>query len=441
MKADMSALNLDEIQEVMTTMASFDNVFRDSSERERTLFLEMVIKRTLEKSAYQKEQAMPKTEPKPEPPIIIPPVYAEPIPQTAPIITPPPLQEIATIKPQTPTRIYGEQWVVMQNRLLNAITNLELNERRLIMFLSPIVRKAIEKDPKQRTFLVKVKEFQDEYGIKGKYVYQELAKIADSILEKAFFFWYDRENGKAKKGVSWVSECDYLENEGMIKIKLDDTVIEMLTIFDKNNPFTKYERQMIINLGTYGIILFELIASCMHQQHKQKAYTIEYLREKFNCVDTYPTFYDFKRYVLDRAIKDIHEYTPFRIKYTQKKDKRTVVELVFSFEDTATKGLEDKKKKTVDKVERDPNTIDWMNGQTDNEAKKAPSWQTKGLSDKQINKISVNKQEFIDSNTSKISPNDRRGYDEIFEDWKSQLKDPSKVITFNKVQELLERQK
>ena len=311
MQMDMLALSLDEIQEVMTAMNSFDNVFRDSSERERNLFLDLVIKRTLEKSAHQKAQAMPKTEPKPD----------EPTPHTAPIITPPPLQEVIPIKPQTPTRIYGEQWIVMQNRLLNAITNLELNERRLIMFLSPIVRKGVEKDPKQRTFLVKVKEFQDEYGIKGKYVYQELAKIADTILEKAFFFWYDRENGRAKKGVSWVSECDYLENEGMIKIKLDDTVIEMLTIFDKRNPFTKYERQMIINLGTYGIILFELIASCMHQQHKQKAYTIEYLREKFNCVDTYPAFYDFKRYVLDRAIKDIHKYTPFRIKYTQKKDK------------------------------------------------------------------------------------------------------------------------
>ena len=77
-----------------------------------------------------------------------------------------------------------------------------------------------------------------------------------------------------KVGANWVSECRYLENEGALEIRLDDRVIEMLTIFDRNNPFTKYERQMIVNLGTYGIILFELIASCMHQQHKQKAYTI-----------------------------------------------------------------------------------------------------------------------------------------------------------------------
>ena len=36
--------------------------------------------------------------------------------------------------------IYGDKWFVLQNRLLNAISDLDLNERRLIMFLSPMVR-------------------------------------------------------------------------------------------------------------------------------------------------------------------------------------------------------------------------------------------------------------------------------------------------------------
>lgn len=57
----------------------------------------------------------------------------------------------------------------------------------------------------------------------------------------------------------------------------------------------------------------------MHQQHKQKAYTIEYLREKFNCADIYPIISEFKRNVLDRAIKDVEKNTPYRISYEQKK--------------------------------------------------------------------------------------------------------------------------
>ena len=354
MQVDMSALSFDEIQEVMNVMSSFDNIFRDSSERERSLFLEMTIKRILEKSAVQKSKDTSKTDLLSK--AIIPPI----------VTAPPPVQEVAT-KSQTVTRVYGEQWIVIQNRLLNAISHLELNERRLIMFLSPIVRKAIDSNPKQRVFKAYVIEFIEQYAIKSKKYYGEFAKIADSILEKVFYFWEDYKNTKVKVGVNWVSECRYLENEGALEIRLDDRVIEMLTIFDKNNPFTKYERQMIVNLGTYGIILFELIASCMHQQHKQKAYTIEYLREKFNCVETYPEFFNFKRYVIDRAISDIHQHTPFRIQYTQNKKGRIVSELVFTFEDIAVKTIKTKKKKG--EVERDPDTIDWVNGATDKEIK------------------------------------------------------------------------
>ena len=427
MQVDMSALSFDEIQEVMNVMSSFDNIFRDSSERERSLFLEMTIKRTLEKSAAQKTKDTSKTD-----------LSSKAI--ISSIVTAlPPVQEVATTKSQTVTRVYGEQWIVIQNRLLNAISHLELNERRLIMFLSPIVRKAIDSNPKQRVFKAYVIEFIEQYAIKSKKYYGEFAKIADSILEKVFYFWEDYKNTKVKVGANWVSECRYLENEGALEIRLDDRVIEMLTIFDKNNPFTKYERQMIVNLGTYGIILFELIASCMHQQHKQKAYRIEYLREKFNCVGTYPDFFNFKRYVIDRAIADIHQHTPFRIQYTQNKKGRVVSELVFTFEDIAVKTIKTKKKKG--EIERDPNTIDWVNGATDNEAQqtKVPSWQTKGLSDAQIKKIGVYTKEFIDANSSKIAPNDRRDYPEIFEEWKLQLKDPKTVKSFYKVQELLER--
>lgn len=63
----------------------------------------------------------------------------------------------------------------------------------------------------------------------------------------------------------------------------------------------------------------------------------------------------------------------------------------------------------------------------------------KGLSDKQINKLSIYKKAFIDANSSMIAPNERRGYDEVFEEWRNLLKDPSNLTDFNKIQELLDR--
>ena len=263
----------------------------------------------------------------------------------------PMLEEKLLEKPKA-SRIYGEEWIVLQNRLLNAISNLDLNERRLIMFLSPLVRKEVDKDPHQQTFIVKVKDFQDEYEIKSKAYYQELENICNSLQHKTYEFWNFSANKKykSKVKVTWITKGDYKSKQGEVHIDLHKDVIEMLTVFDKTNPFTKYERQMIIKLGCYGIILFELISSCLYQKDKSKAYTIEYLREKFNCIASYPVISEFKRNVLDKAIVDIEKHTPIRITYTQNKKGRVVTEIVFSFKDTSKtdKNLKDKTAKAIE---------------------------------------------------------------------------------------------
>ena len=63
--------------------------------------------------------------------------------------------------------VYGDKWFVLQNRLLNAISNLDLNERRLIMFLSPMVREDVENYPtkNRRKFIVKAVDFAKKYNI------------------------------------------------------------------------------------------------------------------------------------------------------------------------------------------------------------------------------------------------------------------------------------
>lgn len=263
----------------------------------------------------------------------------EPLLPTTTVATKP----VEKTKKREMTYANSEDLIVIQNRLLHAISNLTLNERRLILFLSPIVRKQIEKNPSNRIFYILASDFSKEYQLKGKSVYSELEKTADSIVEKAFFFWYKTKNGKAKKGVSWVSECDYIENEAKIKVKLDDTVIEMLTVFDKatGNFWTQYQKEWIINLGTYGIVMLEMVLS---SQENNGVYTVEHLREKFDCVDSYPIFGDFKRYVIDKAIREIHKYTPIQISYEVNRIGRSVKELEFSYIDTSVKVIKDKTK-------------------------------------------------------------------------------------------------
>lgn len=257
--------------------------------------------------------------------------------------------------------VYGDKWYVLQNRLLNAITDLDLNERRLIMFLSPMVRKDVENYPNKhrRVFIVRALDFAETYEIKPNNVYKVLAKTADTILRKAFWFWNfkdDKPFGEKtyKTGMTWVSKCNYLEEKGEIAVSLSEDMIEMLTVFDKANPFTKYQIDVIVKLGCYGIILFELIVSCLYQNFRKKSYTIEYLKEKFNCVDSYSNVAEFKRNVIDRAIKEIHEHTSICVSYGQKKVGRRISELVFSFEDTTQDKIENTKEKIDSIKEKNP---------------------------------------------------------------------------------------
>ena len=250
----------------------------------------------------------------------------------------------------TRATIYGEHLIVMQNRLVTAISDLNLMERRLIMFLSPLVRKSIDTNPNQKTFAISAIDFMKEYGIeKNKNAYAELSQACSALTQKSYYFWDFSKNSrmvskdkKVKHQVVWFTMSVYQDGLGEVHVDLHDEVINMLSVFDKANPFTKYERQLVVNLGCYGIILFNLIASCMHQKHKKKSFTIEYLREVFNCIETYPRLTDFRKRVIDSAIANIHEQTPYHIKYEVKKNGRMATDLTFSFEDKSEKEIKNK---------------------------------------------------------------------------------------------------
>lgn len=237
----------------------------------------------------------------------------------------------------------SQHLIVIQNRLLHAISDLTLYERRLILFLSPMVRKEVSLDKDKKEFIVRVSDFAKEYNLKGKYLYSELEKIAKDIQHKVIDFWDYRLNSKqelkkAKARLSWVTRAQYFGDEGEIFLQLHEEVIEMLTIFDKTtgNYWTQYQKEWITKLGVYGIVMLEMVLGSFESKGY---YTIEHLREKFDCVESYNSFSDFKRYVLDKAIKEVHKHTPIRIDYEQDKTGRSIKGLVFSFTDTRPKEL------------------------------------------------------------------------------------------------------
>ena len=261
-------------------------------------------------------------------------------------------------------RIYGSEWVVMQNELLYAISNLTADERKLIMYLSPLVRREIDKNPEQNTFNVVASDFASFYDMEVRHVYKKLEEISKSMINKSFFLWnfYKNEkqglggkDGGDMRGISWLGEAGYRKNRGVLEVELTSTMIGMLTVFDKLHPYTKYQRSLITNLTHYGLILFELIMSCMYQKFKKKKFTIDYLREKFNCVDSYSKIAEFKRNVLDNAIENINSLGVITVSYTHAKTGRAITHIIFSFTDNSKGALEGVEEPQVVEIDNDSN--------------------------------------------------------------------------------------
>lgn len=269
---------------------------------------------------------------------------AEPLPPTPPATTTT-VQPVGKSKKREMTYANSEDLIIIQNRLLHAISHLTLNERRLILFLSPIIRKQLSINPNNKKFIIRVEDFMSEYKLKGGGYYPELEKTTISIQRKVIEFWNYGNNGKPISTVrlGWVTKGEYFKDEGCIELQFHDDVIEMLTVFDANtgNFWSQYKKEWITKLGTYGIIMLELVLSSFElnlPENKDRTngyYTVEHLREKFDCVDDYPRFSNFKRYVIDKAIQEIHANTPLKISYEIIKVGRVAKGIRFSYIDAS----------------------------------------------------------------------------------------------------------
>ena len=326
--------------------------------------------------------------------------------------------------------------VVKSNRLNSAIQNLTLAELRIIQLAIVDARETGKGLSTDTPLRIDGLRYAEAFNTTRQNGYIRMKEAEETLFNRRFSF-IDDSDGKVVKS-RWIQRVKYLDDEGAIELAFTMDVVKAITRLDGAEEFfTKYLLNQTANLSSvYSVRLYELLVQ-WKTAVKTPTFALTTFRQQLGLANNeYKAMCNFKARVLDLAVNEINEKTDLTVSYTQEKRGRTISGFKF------TVRTKDKPKdKDANDNQRDPNTIDAFTGQTDTESKNTPSWQLKGLSDAQIKKIGVYKQEFIDANTSKISPNDRRGYDEIFESWQPMLKDPNQVKNFKIVQDLLERKR
>lgn len=246
-----------------------------------------------------------------------------------------------------PNVIYSKDNAVFQNRILDLYKGMSLNEKRLLVLLSPIVRTTKVKEG-ESAFL-SADEYARECGISHSRAYDGLSEASEKLVRR--YFSYVSDDGK-KTVANWILRSTY--DEGGVDVFFTNEVLTMLQVFDKLNPYTKYKKEIILKLkGDYS---FEIYHIAKQSEGLGKTdVPLNDLKKNLDVPDSYNDLSNFKKRVLEPACDEISQNTDITLSYETVKRGRSVVAIRFIIKNKT----DPKSKVNRAKVDlKDPNTPD-----------------------------------------------------------------------------------
>ena len=241
--------------------------------------------------------------------------------------------------------------VVKDNALIDASFNLSLVEQRL-MLIAIVEAREIQDLTPDTPIEIKASSYREQYNTDSSEAYKQLSEATKQLFNSQFSYIDKYKSDDAITVSRWLNEATYINNKGTVVIYLNRNVISMISRLEAN--FTKYLLEQVSDFKSqYSIRLYELLIKYKDVGNSKK-YTIEEIRSLLGIgVNEYKVLADFKKRVLDLAVKEINDKTDTTIKYEQFKEGRTISHILFKI----GKKLAKKKKDS-----KDLNTVDMFTG-------------------------------------------------------------------------------
>ena len=218
--------------------------------------------------------------------------------------------------------------VVKHNSLIEARYKLNLNEQKVLLYA---ITKLDRNKDKFNVIEFNVAEFTELIGSESNR-YEEIRDIVRSLRRKEVII-----NTKEKEYITgWLSSINFYKGKGKIKLKFDDELVPYL--LQLQETFTRYKLENILYLkNKHSIRLYELLKQ--YEKIGKRKFTVDKLKDLLMLDDKYKRFYDFERYVIKSAIKEINDLTDIKIGYEKIKKGRKIDSILFTIE---SKQKEDK---------------------------------------------------------------------------------------------------
>lgn len=231
--------------------------------------------------------------------------------------------------------------VVKSNALVEASYRLTVNEQRIILACISQIRRD-EPITDQVMYSISASEFSEICGVDPKAAYRELKSSALTLKRREVRIAH-KPNGKDRHSevliTGWVQSIKYSSEEGLVRLRFNHDILSYLS--EIKGCFTRYDLKNIVHMSsTYGVRIYELLMQW--QGSGKREVTIEWLRETLALEKKYSAIKDFKKYVLDYAMRDINKNSDLWVKWEQRKTGRKVTHLKFTF---GKKDVHEKKSK------------------------------------------------------------------------------------------------
>lgn len=195
--------------------------------------------------------------------------------------------------------------VVMDNRLIESKQMMPLNAAKIVRMA---VARITYEDDKLRIYSCSITELADFLRVSKSNLYHDIRWMCD-VLERTCVFVSTDNPQKPWERLQWIDYARY-DGKGTLTMRLAKDVEPYLVSLRK--CYTQYRLRNIIDFSSfYAIRLYEML---IHQVNlldytgsETFSYTISELRELLFCETKLLRFADFRRKVLNVAVREINE--------------------------------------------------------------------------------------------------------------------------------------
>jgi plasmid replication initiation protein len=225
--------------------------------------------------------------------------------------------------------------VVQDNDLINTPYVLSLNEKRLMMLvIAKINPNRMPKKDEVFTATVTIQEWRHHFGTTSKALYSQLYSACEALVDRPAL---RIPTGGDKPALApWVSYAEPDKEEQSIEVQIVYNLLLFLKGFAEQ--FTQYDIANVRDMRSfYSVRIYELLMQ--YKKVGKRVFKLDDFRALIDPANKYHRWPDLRRYVIDRALKEINAETNLNVAWRQTNPGTKVTNIEFSIRQKPSRGL------------------------------------------------------------------------------------------------------